>query len=73
MNCFRVCRNLVEISSQSPARPVDDLVRDDPACRLLEHHLRLQAAHLEARRDTCGPLDEMVVEERDAHLERVRH
>ncbi len=39
----------------------------------LQEVLRVQPPHLQVRRDRRAVLDDLVVEERHAHLERVRH
>ena len=44
-----------------------------PRASVLQHVLRVQSPDLEPRRDRRAELDDVVVEERDAHLERVRH
>ena len=54
-------------------RPVDDRVRQDPPHGLLEHVLRRAAAQVELRRDRRRELDQLVIEQRHASLDRVRH
>src|SRR5882762_8649641 len=54
-------------------RPVDDLIRQDPAHGALEDVLRRLATQVELRRNRLSELDELVVEQRDPRLEGVRH
>src|SRR5437867_1218158 len=54
-------------------RPVDDLIRQDPAHGALENVLRRPATQVELRRNRLSELDELVVEQRDPSLEGVRH
>src|SRR5438094_2125137 len=52
---------------------VDDLVGQQAARRLLEQVLGAETADLEVGRDAGAVLDDLVVEEGDAHLERAGH
>src|SRR4051812_27326826 len=52
---------------------VDDPVGNETACRTLQHDLRLKPPDLVRARDPRAVLDELVVEKRDTHLERMRH
>ena len=52
---------------------VEDAVGEQPPQRALEEELRAQAAQLHVQGEARGEPDEVVVEERDAALERGHH
>ncbi len=54
-------------------RPVEDVVRKVVLKRALEQELAFSASKLRLRRQRGCPLDELVVQNRHPHLERVSH